>query len=378
MSDNNGFGNISPGSAGTGHSLPPRSPASPSPHSSNPRRAMSEFDFVDEYAAPQEAGSLLGENTATTALNCAFVGVGGGGGKLAKSFLDAGFTKTMLVNTTAKDFANGVEDGHLLPLPGLDGVAKDVGAGEQALHANSALVEDAIRTRFGKVDWLFVCASGGGGTGSSAFSLDPAFQRYLESVEAEGKVVYIVTKPTAQELLNNTIKENYAHLLAAVQGSTYLLLDNERQLNHLRGRVGVSSLYPAANKMFARMWCMVLKLASESSSIQTFDSKDLSRFLSQPGRLAIGSVKADPSTNLGATLYQGCINGSPCPSPDSQAEAGFLLEVISQEMADDPTISTQIEAASSYVGGRCATLFTGIYVRDTPSLVSLMGLGGLK
>ena len=46
---------------------------------------------------------LLPDNAAVTAINCGFVGVGGGGGKLAKAFMDAGFNKTILVNTTDKD-----------------------------------------------------------------------------------------------------------------------------------------------------------------------------------------------------------------------------------------------------------------------------------
>ena len=43
----------------------------------------------------------LPENEVESALNCAFIGVGGGGGKLAKSFLDLGYHKTLLINTTA-------------------------------------------------------------------------------------------------------------------------------------------------------------------------------------------------------------------------------------------------------------------------------------
>ena len=31
------------------------------------------------------------------------IGIGGGGGKLAKAFLDLGFNKTILINTTEKD-----------------------------------------------------------------------------------------------------------------------------------------------------------------------------------------------------------------------------------------------------------------------------------
>lgn len=348
---------------------------------------MSDFDFVSEYEAEEEHSSVLGDNAAQSAINCAFVGVGGGGGKLAKAFLSVGFNKTLLVNTTSKDFGDPEKEGisldHLLPLPGLDGVAKNISLGKKVLGDNSAIVEDTLRTRLGKVDWLFVCASGGGGTGSSSMALHGSFIRYLKSVEADGGVVYIVTKPTAQEMLNPTVAQNFDSLVSDLQDKTYILLDNERQLSHLRGRVGVADLYPAANRMFAKMFWNLLKYAEETSPIQAFDGKDLARFLRAKGRIIIGSAMMVPAINLGASLFQKCIDSSPCPKPEGRAKAGVLLEIISPELAADADVSGHLEAAASYVGGRSETLFNGVYVQDMPKqmkkkLVSIMALSGLE
>ena len=126
-----------------------------------------EFDFVDAYSDDTEESDeeLLPENTAQSAINCAFLGIGGGGGKLAKAFLDSGFNRTLLVNTTIKDQPDGIDDANFLLIPGADGVGKDVELGKQVLKDNGAFVEDRLRTRFGQVDWLFVLAGGGGGTG---------------------------------------------------------------------------------------------------------------------------------------------------------------------------------------------------------------------
>ena len=45
-----------------------------------------EFDFVEAYdEAPANDDLLLPENTATSAINCAFIGVGGGGGNVARA-----------------------------------------------------------------------------------------------------------------------------------------------------------------------------------------------------------------------------------------------------------------------------------------------------
>ena len=39
----------------------------------------------------------------TIPINIGFVGVGGGGNKMANAFIELGFNKTLLVNTTGKD-----------------------------------------------------------------------------------------------------------------------------------------------------------------------------------------------------------------------------------------------------------------------------------
>jgi len=341
-----------------------------------------DFDFVEAYDEdPASANErMLPENTAISAISCAFLGVGGGGGKLAKAFLDLGFNKTLLINTTEKDQPDGVPEDHFLLLPGADGVGKDVSLGKDVLSDNGALVEDALRTRMGKVDWLFVLAGGGGGTGSACHSLHSSLERYMKSAGSGGKVVYIITRPSSQELLNPTISSNCDIVLKDVESSPHIILDNERQLQLLRGKVGMLGMYPAANKNFAKLISQVLKLAEEKSPIQTFDSKDLEKCLSQPGRMMVGStvVRDVSDRDLGSTIYQGCIKSSPCPAPAKKSATGVMLLVVTQDMASDPAVSNKIEAAFSYVGGRTDTLFSGVYVKNKlPGLIAISILGGM-
>jgi cell division GTPase FtsZ len=339
-----------------------------------------DFGFVEAYDDAAKADDrLLPDNSAVSAVKCGFVGVGGGGGKLAKAFLDIGFTKTLLVNTTVKDQPIGVDAPHFLLIPGADGVGKDVHLGRKVLSENSALVEDALRTRMGKVDWLFVLLGGGGGTGSAGYALDDSFKRYLKSNEAAGKVFYIVSRPTAQELLNPTITHNFETALKAVSSEPHMVLDNERQLQLLRGKVGMIDMFPTANKNFAKLFAQVLKLASEHSAIQTFDSKDLEKCLGTPGRHVIGStvVKDVSRSDLGANIFQGCLKSSPCPTTSGQSDTGVLLLVATEQMAGDPEISKRLEASFSYVGGRTKTLFSGVYVKEgLPGLIAISMLGG--
>lgn len=348
----------------------------------NEQNSIDEFDFVGAYSDDDDSvdSEALPENTADTAINCAFIGVGGGGGKLAKAFLDLGFNKTLLVNTTVKDQPEGVDESHFLLMPGADGVGKDVTLGKKILGENSALVEDAVRARIGTPDWIFVLAGGGGGTGSACPVLHSALSRHLKAVGASGKVVYIISRPSAQELLNSTIEKNYESVLNDVTPHPHIIIDNERQLQLLRNKVGMLNLYPVANKNFALLLAQVFKLAATHTDIQTFDSKDLEKCLSTDGRTIIGStiIRDTDRRDLGAAVLQGCVSASPCPPPDgSKSKTGALMLVASSDMAGDPKISKNLEAAFSYVGGRTNTLFSGVYIRERlPGLIALCLLSG--
>jgi len=342
-----------------------------------------DFDFVEHYDVPVDIthDEQLPENTAVSAINCAFIGFGGGGGKIAKAFLDLGFNKTLLINTTGKDQPEGIDPKHLVLIPDADGVAKNIAFGKTVLENNSAVVEDALRTKLGKVDWIFVLAGGGGGTGSACSVLHDVFERYLKSVQGEGSVVYIVTWPSAQESLNSTINKNALSLVNDIIDYPHIILDNERQIQFLRGKVGILNLLPTANSAFAKLFHQILKLASEKSPIQTFDSKDLERCLRTPKRTFIGStVIPDPKDpKLGATIFQNCLKKSPCAPPEGNPKTGTMLLVITPEMASDPEIGKHLDAAISYVGGRTETLFSGVYIRkNIPGLIAILSMSGLN
>ena len=352
---------------------------------SNGEKQMSdfedEFDFVDVYndEVQEDTEELLPENTAESAIECAFVGVGGGGGKMAKAFIDVGFSRTLLVNTTEKDQPDGVDPENFLLIPGADGVGKDVSLGKEILSENSALVEDAVRARLGSPDWVFVLAGGGGGTGSACSVLHSSLERYLTSIGASGKVFYVVSKPSAQELLNSTIKSNYQELVSDIEKYPHIIVDNERQVQLLRNKVGMLGLLPAANKNFAKLLSQVFKLAATHSDIQTFDSKDLEKCLGTPGRHILGTtvIRDTGRRDLGAAVLSGCIKSSPCPAPPSHTKTGTLLLVPNTEMASDPKVSKNLEAAFSYVGGRTDTLFSGVYIKEkVPGLIAICMLSG--
>ena len=249
------------------------------------------------------------------------------------------------------------------------------------LADNSTLVEDALKNRIGNVDWLFVLLGGGGGTGSAAGALQGAFERYLKTSGAGGNVVYIITAPSSQELLNPTIRNNYKTALDDVSSHPHIILDNERQLQLLRGKVGVLNMYPLANSTFAKMLAQIFRLAGASSPIQAFDTKDIERCLRESGRIFLGTtvIGDQASHGLGSRIFQECVKNSPCPGPSGSPSVGALLLCVTEEMASDPVVSNHMESAVAYVGGRSEALFSGIYIRNgLPGLVAIVLLGGLN
>jgi len=344
---------------------------------------MDDFDFIEHYGEDEDVNheNQLAENEVDVSINCAIIGVGGGGGKMAKAFLDLGFNKTLLINTTPKDIPADVDEQHVVLIPDSDGIGKDVSLGKSVFDSNSAVVEDALRTKLGKVDWLFVMAAGGGGTGSAVSSLHDVFDRYLKSVQATGTIMYIATWPTAQECLNPTISKNALELINDISSYPHIVLDNVRQVKLLRGKVGILGLYPFANSAFAKLITQILKLSTETSPIQSYDSKDLEKCFNSEGRMFVGSTMIpDPATSsLGSQILQNCLKRSPCPPPKGAPATGTLLLVVSEEMASDPEISKHLDAAISYVGGRTDTLFSGIYIKENiPGLIAILTMNGLE
>jgi hypothetical protein len=223
-------------------------------------------------------------------------------------------------------------------------------------------------------------AGGGGGTGSACSVLHETFERYLSSVGGSGKVFYIMTWPSAQESLNHTIVKNAFSLSNDIAEYPHIVLSNERQLGFLRGKVGIANMFPTANTAFAKLLHQILKLSSEQSSIQTFDSKDLERCLKTPKRTFIGAtlIQNAKSPNLGSEIFQNCVKKSPCYEMKGNPKTGTLLLVISPEMAADPDIGSNLAAAVIICWRpNRNTFFWYLCKENIPGLIAVLSMSGL-
>ena len=102
-----------------------------------------DFGMVEDFGLDMEFSDedLLPENTAPSSINIGFVGVGGGGNKMANAFIELGFNKTLLVNTTGKDIPKNTPEEHVVLIPDSDGIGKNTEYGKEILSQNGAVVE---------------------------------------------------------------------------------------------------------------------------------------------------------------------------------------------------------------------------------------------
>jgi len=98
--------------------------------------AAEDFGMVEDFGLQMEYSDedLLPENTAPSSLNVGIVGVGGGGNKMANAFIELGFNKALLVNTTSKDIPKNVDEDHVVLIPDSDGIGKNVDYGKEVLY----------------------------------------------------------------------------------------------------------------------------------------------------------------------------------------------------------------------------------------------------
>src|SRR3990167_5652195 len=96
-----------------------------------------EFGFEENTEEEEKSLALLSNNTAISSLNVAFCAFGQGAGKIASEFLQLGFNRTILFNSTTKDKPASVKDENFVVFPNLDGLGKNVELGRKAIAENA-------------------------------------------------------------------------------------------------------------------------------------------------------------------------------------------------------------------------------------------------
>lgn len=179
------------------------------------------------------------------------IGLGQGGSRLANA-LSSIADDTLAINSNAIDMSEINNKISPLLLKGEDGKAVGVGgdyiAGERLFRANREVITEFLGAKIEKGDFVWVCASLGGGTGSGGASI---IAGVIKKLKAFDTLVLIVAAES--EGINrgyNSIKRLgiiYEKCCVNAHKANILLLDNSKFENHARAN---SALFTSVRPMF--------------------------------------------------------------------------------------------------------------------------------
>ena len=209
-----------------------------------------------------------------------FIGCGQGGGKIADLFAQKGY-KVMAINTSPVDLSalTMIPNEYRISIGSRLGAGKDPRVGQEAIRADADKVRKVIENYFCRdVDYVFVTAGLGGGTGTGVVS---------DTIELSRQVGLttgcIATLPLASESMEehkNALKG--LDILSDVSPTPLYLIDNEL----LRIRFGnrqVMGFWPMANEFIVNSLDEVNQIPNRPSNMFVFDREDFSRLLNTPG-----------------------------------------------------------------------------------------------
>ena len=214
------------------------------------------------------------------AFRLAFVGAGQCGGRLVERFWDLGYRRCVAVNTAHTDLEELNDD-----LPKLDletgGAGKDMEYGQSSVARRGQEVFEMLGRHWGeRVDYAFVCAGLGGGTGGGAcVKLLELAKRYVQDSGGDPRRVgALVSLP--QENEGPRVCRNAAlafQRLYAAKPSPLVIIDNAR-INQLY-QVGINQFYNVCNDRVVRLLHLFNLLAAQKSHLITFDQADFASLL---------------------------------------------------------------------------------------------------
>ena len=227
------------------------------------------------------------------------IGSGQAGCRIAKSFYDIGYKKTIALNTSISDL-NPLEipEDQKLLIGNTQGSGKDMGKGEKAAIESSQKVFDLMTTVFKEVDKIIICFGAGGGTGAGSFqTLLEISEKYLKFIGHEDPaqdIIVISALPTSGELQSSIIKKNNRIIQEILEKKIgegkvgpILFMDNSRIERVYKG-IPPIKFWQTINDTITGLFQIFNYLSKQESEYVSFDVEDYKAILKTPGAAVMG------------------------------------------------------------------------------------------
>lgn len=235
-----------------------------------------------------------------------FVGCGQGGGKIADLFAQRGY-KAMAINTSPVDLAalTMIPNERRICIGSRLGAGKDPRVGEEAIRVDAAKVKAALEDYFyHDVDFIFVSACLGGGTGTGVVS--DTIELAREVGLTTGCITTIPLNSESLEEHKNALKG--LDILSDVAPTPLYLIDNEL-LRVKYGNKPVIGFWPMANEAIVNSLDEINQIPNRPSNMFVFDREDFFRLLNTRGcfvpiRIEVEVTDSNDPTKLATACRQ--------------------------------------------------------------------------
>ena len=351
---------------------------------------------LEEYEIPKEEESII-KDESKGSVKYAFIGVGQGGGRIAKSFYDLGYKKTIILNTSKHDLA-------LVKMPdaqkffmdiGEEGAGKVMERGEEAVKRYKQEIFDLMRRLFGTVDHVFVCAGAGGGTGSGGIlpllGVAEKYLKYAGYDTPSERLGAIVTIPTNGEAASPMVASNAFKTVSAVGGlaeaskiSPLIIVDNDKIVKMYKN-LTPAKYWPTINGAVSNLFNIFNYLSSCPSKYTSFDTTDYLSLLRSGGCMIFGLAKiSDYKTehNISQTMKNVLHKTLLAEGFDlGTAKTAASIVVAGKKIMDtEAGLMDKINYAFDCMSNMCpnATVHRGIYEDGRDSVRIYTIISGLK
>jgi len=349
---------------------------------------MSSLDDIELHETNEDL-----EDAAPKGLRFGFIGAGQAGCNLVYALRDKkDYRRTLFFNTTHKDIESIPEAYRVVPA-GYDGAGKDRSIGAKAASSARGELTASMTKYFKKLDYIFICTSTAGGSGSGATPVILNVAReYLSNhsgytkEEAARRVGVIAVLPNRSEggaALSNTglFMNDVLDSANKPTVTPLFLVDNERVTKMAKDAIG---RFDKTNNVVATLFDIFNTICANQSRFMTFDPKDYGTIL-QSGLITAGlntleryeredDIARAIRLNLSQTVLVDGFN------VEGATHAAIIVTGDENVLGTIP--SEALESARTtllgMMGGTNATLHVGVYPASTKGIKVLTIIGGFS